>query len=91
MLIASHIKPWKGAALKERLGIYNGLLLSPALDKCFDKGYISFDDKGKILISERLTVVDASALGIRSDMHLRRTLEPGHTEYLAFHREHIFK
>ena len=47
LLRASHIKPWKVADLKERLSLYNGLLLSPALDACFDAGYISFDDQGK--------------------------------------------
>jgi len=38
------------ATLTERLNLYNGLLLSPALDACFDTGYISFDDQGGILI-----------------------------------------
>jgi predicted restriction endonuclease len=56
LLRASHIKPWAKASLPERLSLYNGLLLSPALDACFDSGYVSFDDEGKILISERLGV-----------------------------------
>jgi predicted restriction endonuclease len=90
LLVASHIKPWAKAELVERLSLYNGLLLSPALDACFDSGYISFDDEGKILISERLTRDDARALGIHTDMLLRR-VEPQHKKYLAFHRDHIFK
>src|SRR5262249_31488328 len=32
LLRASHIKPWAEASLPERLSLYNGLLLSPALD-----------------------------------------------------------
>jgi hypothetical protein len=52
LLRASHIKPWADASLAERLSLYNGLLLSPTLDACFDSGYASFDDGGKILISE---------------------------------------
>lgn len=90
LLRASHIKPWAEASLAERLSFYNGLLLSPAIDACFDSGYISFDDEGKILISERLGLADASALGIHADMFLRR-IEPEHKKYLAFHREHVFK
>jgi predicted restriction endonuclease len=51
LLRASHIKPWAKASLPERLSLYNGLLLSPALDACFDSGYVSFDDEGKILLT----------------------------------------
>lgn len=90
LLRASHIKPWRDATPEECLDLYNGLLLSPALDVCFDSGYVSFDDEGGILISERLTADDAKALGINSKMRLRR-VEPKHKKYLAFHREHIFK
>ncbi len=90
LLRASHIKPWSKATLGEKIDLYNGLLLSPALDVCFDSGYMSFDDEGGILISERLTADDAKALGISSSMRLRR-IEPAHKKYLAFHREHVFK
>ena len=90
LLRASHIKPWAKAALEERLSLYNGLLLSPALDACFDSGYVSFDDEGRILISKRLTSNDANALGIYSDMRLKK-VEPEHKSYLAFHREQVFK
>lgn len=88
LLRASHIKPWRDATPEERVDLYNGLLLSPALDVCFDSGYVSFDDEGEILISESLTADDAKALGINSKMRLRR-VEPEHKKYLAFHREHI--
>lgn len=90
LLRASHIKPWAEATLEERLSLYNGLLLSPALDACFDLGYVSFEDDGKICLSKRLTAEDARALGITSDMHLKK-VEPDHKKYLAFHRQHIFK
>ncbi len=72
LLRASHIKPWSKATLEEKIDLYNGLLLSPALDVCFDSGYVSFDDEGRILISERLTADDAKALEINSKMCLRR-------------------
>lgn len=90
LLRASHIKPWAQATLAERLSLYNGLLLSPALDACFDGGYVSFDDEGKILISERLTAEDAAALSIHADMRLRR-MAPEHKTYLAYHRERVFE
>ena len=41
LLIASHIKPWsKCTTPAERLGAANGLLLTPNLDKLFDRGLI---------------------------------------------------
>ena len=90
LLRASHIKPWAKATVVERLSLYNGLLLSPALDACFDSGYVSFDDDGKILVSKQFLAADANALGINPNMYLKQ-VEPEHKKYLAFHREHIFR
>ncbi len=90
LLIASHIKPWEKTTNKERIDPYNGLLLSPALDKCFDQGYVSFDDKGQIMILKKLTADDRKALGINSSMRLRR-IDSKHEEYLKFHREYVFQ
>ncbi|WP_232240190.1 HNH endonuclease [Bacillus tropicus] len=56
-LIASHIKPWSQSNHRERLDINNGLLLCPNHDALFDKGYISFGDDGRILISNSLDEV----------------------------------
>ena len=52
LLIASHIKPWAVSEPEEKLSLDNGLLLCPNHDKVFDQGFISFDDKGEILISK---------------------------------------
>ncbi|MCI6530224.1 MAG: HNH endonuclease, partial [Mesosutterella sp.] len=41
MLLASHIKPWRLSDNCERLDPCNGLLLSPALDRAFDRGFIT--------------------------------------------------
>jgi predicted restriction endonuclease len=86
-LIASHIKPWSESSNEERLDKYNGLLLLANLDKAFDLGYVSFDDKGKILISEQLE--EYQALGINKQMGV--LLVKSHQDYLAFHREERFK
>jgi predicted restriction endonuclease len=90
LLRASHIKPWSKASLTERLSLYNGLLLSPSLDACFDSGFVSFDDNGMILISTRLGAENAKALSIYPEMQLQK-IEPQHRTYLAYHREHIYK
>lgn len=86
-LIASHIKPWSKSDNQERLDPFNGLLLLANIDKAFDLGYISFDEKGHILISEHLE--ECQTLGIHSDMNI--LLAKQHQDYLAFHREELFK
>jgi len=86
-LIASHIMPWSESNDKERLDPNNGFLLLANIDKAFDLGYITFTDKGKILISEYLD--DYKALGISKYMGI--TLNRQHQDYLAHHREITFK
>ncbi|MCP4115803.1 MAG: hypothetical protein GY737_10425 [Desulfobacteraceae bacterium] len=90
LLRASHIKPWSKSTVTERLSLYNGLLLSPALDLCFDSGYVSFDDTGNIMLSEKLSEGDLTALGIHRNMKLAK-IEPDHKKHMAYHRENIFK
>ncbi len=48
-LVASHIKPWRECDNRERLSGCNGLLLSPHIDKLFDRHWISFDADGQLI------------------------------------------
>lgn len=86
LLVASHIKPWCHSTSVERLDKFNGLLLVPNLDKAFDRGLISFDSQGKILISKILK--QKELLGIKTDMSIRLSKE--HLSYLEYHRNHVF-
>ncbi|WP_213065917.1 HNH endonuclease, partial [Acinetobacter stercoris] len=43
LLLASHIKPWSDCTNEERLDARNGLLLSPLVDKLFDRYFITFN------------------------------------------------
>lgn len=90
LLIASHIKPWSASNNKERLDQFNGLLLSPTLDKAFDKGLISFDGAGSIMISPKLSKDTLDQLGISSSMKLSK-IDPRHNEYLQWHRDNLFR
>ena len=90
LLTASHIKPWAESGLKEQLDIHNGFLMCPNHDKLFDKGYITFDDDGKIIISNELTDNDKMCLNINSKMRLNVELTDGNKKYLKFHRENVF-
>lgn len=88
LLLASHIKPWAESEPKEKLDVDNGFLMCPNHDKLFDKGYITFDDDGKIIISDRLTENDRVILNVNSKMHIELT--EGNQKYLKFHRENLF-
>ena len=64
LLIASHIKPWRSCANSfERLDGNNGLMLTPDADYLFDKGYVSFENDGAVLVSPRVDSADLSRLG----------------------------
>ena len=70
ILVASHILPWRNSTNEERLNPYNGLLLKPDYDKLFDKGLISFNDDGKIILSNKLNKKQFEQLGITSESRL---------------------
>lgn len=89
LLVASHIKPWRESNNFERLDVYNGLLLLPNYDKLFDKGYINFDEKGKIRISKYLNPDDQKILNIDNEVKLIN-IENQHKEYLNYHSENCF-
>lgn len=88
LLVASHIKPWVDSTPEERVDDSNGLLLCPNHDKLFDRGYISFDDDGEIMISDFLSENNRMFLNINSDMRL--LLDPAGKIYMKYHRENVY-
>jgi hypothetical protein len=89
MLRASHIKPWRDSNNLERLDTFNGLMLSPNYDAAFDRGLISFDDQGLIILSKKMPVADAKILGLALDVRLSR-IDVKHLPYLEHHRTSVF-
>lgn len=92
ILIASHIKPWKDCTTRaERLSPDNGLLLSPTLDKLFDRGLISFDETNRyaILISKRIGTFQAGEMNLLQ-MRVRAHEHEGMKAYMKYHRENVF-
>jgi putative restriction endonuclease len=53
LLVASHILPWASHP-EERLNVRNGLCLSKLHDAAFDRGYISFDENLRLILSRKL-------------------------------------
>jgi len=91
LLRASHIKPWADCESDaERLDVFNGLLLAPQLDIAFDRGFITLDPKGAIVVSERLDQAARKILGLSHPLHVS-PLTDAHLAYLLWHRDHIFR
>ncbi|MHB1512349.1 MAG: HNH endonuclease [Acidiferrobacter sp.] len=89
VLRASHIKPWSKSSNRERLDMFNGLLLSPNADVLFDKGLISFKDSGEMLISPQVSHETLQALIGKTEVKIDVTAR--HAKYLAYHRKHRFR
>ena len=92
LLVASHIKPWKDCESgMERLDGANGLMLTPHVDRLFDKGLISFSEKGAVRQSKWLKESDVARLGLAAACERNAgVFTPRQQEYLEFHRSNIF-
>lgn len=91
LLRASHIKPWADCETDaERLDVYNGILLAPHLDAAFDRGFITVQDDGAIVVSESLAADARSVLGLDEPLRVRGVTD-GHRGYMPWHRERVFR
>lgn len=92
LLVASHIKPWRVSTPEERLDGANGLLLTPHVDRLFDRGLISFEDTGEVKVSPRLPAEDLERLGLtEAASHNSGAFDERQQAYLAHHRTHTYK
>ena len=90
-LVASHCKPWRDSSNEERLDGENGLLLTPTIDHLFDRGFISFEDKGRLLISPVAHTASLEKMGIPVHEELSvGAFTEGQRKYLEFHRNEVF-
>jgi hypothetical protein len=87
LLVASHIKPWSKSDNSERIDKYNGLLLLPTYDRLFDLGFIGFNEKGSINISQELKDPDILRINEKTKINIQRN----HIKFLEYHLEHVFK
>ena len=88
VLIASHIKPWSESDGNEKMSEFNGLLLCPSHDLLFDKGYISFESDGRIILSDALPITDRSLMNVNENMKINVTTD--NEPFLKYHRERKF-
>jgi putative restriction endonuclease len=90
-LRASHCKPWRDSTNEERLAGDNGLLLTPDADHLFDRGYISFDDNGDVLVSPVAHHDSLVKMGLDpASLKNVGSFSSGQGTFLKFHREQVF-
>ena len=90
VLRSGHIKPWADSNVQEKVDHFNGLLLIPNLDALFNEGLISFQNDGRMLVSQDWRTDDKRRMHITPDLHLR-TVHPESSRYLEFHRDVVFE
>ena len=92
LLIASHIKPWAQSNDTEKIDPKNGFMFTPLYDKLFDKGFITFSDDKKMIISNWLSPKNCERLQLNNNQYFARLpLDDARRSYLNYHRNFIFK
>lgn len=86
-LVASHIKPWRVSSNEERLAGSNGLLLTPTIDHLFDRGFISFEDSGDLIISPVAESISLSRMGVLAAKPIKKAFTADQRHFLDFHRD----
>ena len=97
LLIASHIKPWAlSDEHTERTNPSNGLCLNAFHDKAFDRGLITFDDRFRMIVSDKLKdayMDEETRIWIQSyngkELALPNCFKPSKV-FLEYHNDVIF-
>lgn len=92
LLIASHIKPWAASNDQEKTDPYNGYMLSPMIDKLFDRGFITFTENRRIVLSEFISPYTWKQIGLKNDTFYNAIpMDDKRIQYLRFHHQSVFK
>jgi predicted restriction endonuclease len=78
--------PWAQSNDTERLDVNNGILLSPTYDALFDKHLITFDNKGKIILSDKIEQSAYQKIGVTGSERIH-DLSQYNVLYLEKHNE----
>lgn len=91
LLIASHIKPWSTSNDFEKTDPKNGFMLTPTFDRLFDRGFLSFTNDKKTILSPFLSNMTYSKIGISDNKIIPHLPIEGREEYLEYHRTNVLK
>lgn len=91
-LRASHIKPWRVCeSFQERISGENGFMMTPSIDHLFDRGHISFENNGELLVSSTADTRSLNRMGVNTSRVIRvGQFTSEQKTFLEFHRERIF-
>ena len=90
-LVASHCKPWRDSTNQERLDGENGLLLTPSIDHLFDRGFIGFENNGRLIISPVAHRPSLQRMGVDTERVVNvGGFSAGQRNFLDFHRNAVF-
>jgi hypothetical protein len=89
-LRGSHCKPWRDSSNQDRLNGENGLLLTPTIDHLFDRGFISFENSGKLIVSPVADICSLGRMGIPTDGPVNvGPFTDGQNFFLDYHRNSV--
>ena len=89
-LRASHCRPWRDSNNSQRLDGDNGLLLTPSIDHLFDRGFISFEDDGRLIVSPVAHAVSLQRMGVETASAVNvGSFTQGQKTHLQFHRDSV--
>jgi len=96
LLIASHIKPWAKDE-NNRLNPANGICLSALYDRAFDQGFITVDNKYRVVLSSNIKEYSTSKYyhSHFGQIENQKIILPEkylpETQFLEWHQENIFE
>jgi len=89
LLVACHIKDYAKCNQLEQYDKFNGLTMTPTIHSLFDMGYLTFDENGKMILSDFFRNNDRRCLNLYGksiSIPLTKEMIP----YLNWHNEHTF-
>jgi 5-methylcytosine-specific restriction protein A len=90
VLVASHIVPWSQSNNDERLDVHNGILLSPTYDALFDRHLITFNNNGKIVLSNHIEEKAFNKIGVTGNERIDE-LSQYNLSYISRHKREFEK
>ncbi|HRZ41295.1 MAG TPA: hypothetical protein P5228_01175 [Bacteroidales bacterium] len=63
------------------------VLLSPTYDALFDRHLITFENSGKIILSDQIQPSDFARIGVTGKEHIRKELSQGNKTFLQIHQQ----
>ena len=88
LLTACHIKGYAQCNQAEQYDKFNGLTMTPTIHKLFDLGYLTFDNNGRMILSDFFRNNDRRCLDLLRTKSIK--LDKEMLPYLDWHNEHTF-